>query len=146
MTLAACLASGNVDHITPNARKSPLHLRMANLRRMMDKMVPRHDTEHVEVKKCDKKRFYDFIRNNRIPVAIRGTWMEGKGWIGEWEAVLIEENKGNNIRNYTNENTSGYYVLEVMKGYNDLRRWIELTLDYYHSWTIGNKSFGYALE
>lgn len=120
---------------------SSLNLRMANFRRMLDKMVPKTTTAiSCEVSAKDMKRFYDFIRDNCLPIAIRGG-------VGGYEVIVIEENKDNDMRKYTNENTSGYYVLAVGDHYGKLSSWIYETFGYFYTWKIGEKmTFGYQLE
>jgi hypothetical protein len=131
-----------IDQITTHARKSSLNLRMANFRRMLDKMVPKSTTAiSCEVSAKDQRRFYDFIRTNQIPIAIR------VDRAGVCEAVVIEENKGNDCRKYTHENTRNYYVLKVGQHYGDLNLWIRRTFDYEYAWTIDERmTFGYMLE
>jgi hypothetical protein len=147
MVLAACLSGTSIDHITTNARRSSLQLRMANYRRMLDKMVPKSTMAiSCEVTEKDKERFYSFIKNNRIPIAIR------VDFAGVCEAVVIENvitneyGRTNDCRNYTKENTSGYYVLMV-GNYREVARWLETTLEWYYHWSIGEKmTYGYQLE
>ena len=132
----------NLDQIMINSRKSSLNLRMANFRRMLDRLVPKSTTAiSCEVPAKDLLRFYAFIRNNQIPIAIR---VDGAG---NCEAVVIEKNLDNDCRKYNNENTSGYYVLKVGQHYGKLNRWIWETFGFYYAWTIGERmSFGYQLS
>lgn len=108
---------------------APLHLRLANVRRFLNKYLPdggdfNNDLLYV--------RLLTMIRTQRLPVCIR---VDSQN---EYEAVLVERVIGDDVNLYDKENTKDFYVLACgFKTEQQCQDWIMRTVEYMLPWTLG---------
>lgn len=106
-----------------------LHLRLANIRRWLDKRLPDGGDFNDD---NDYNTLLKMVKEWQLPIAIRVDSMN------EYEAVLIEKLIDNNVNVYDKENTKEFYVLGCgWKTEDECRKWIQTRLEYFIPWTIG---------
>jgi hypothetical protein len=101
--------------------KTNMHLKLANLRRFLDKHTPNEHADAPELKGDLKTRLYNIIKRDCLPLAIR------KNSDGTYDIVLLEHQ----LEIYTQENTKSFYVLEVdFRFCHDASVWVYNNFNY----------------
>lgn len=114
-----------------NVMITSLYLRLANIRRFLDKYLPEKGDFNNDAL---YQRLLKMCREWNLPICIRVDSM------GEYEAVLVEKIIGNDVNCYTKENTKDFYVLACgFKTENDCREWMQKECQWYVGWTIGQR-------
>lgn len=83
--------------------KNTMHLKLANIRRFLDKHAPNEHEDAPELNGKIKERFYNIIARDCLPLAIRPDNN------GKFDVILLERD----LTHLTQENTKAFYVLEV---------------------------------
>lgn len=116
---------------------SSLHLRLANMRRFLDKYLPNGGDFNDDAL---YNRCLNMVRDWSLPICIR---VDSQN---EYEAVLIEKLLFDDINNYDKENTKDFYVLGCgFKTENACREWINKRFNYYIPWVMGHYNAAYKI-
>ncbi len=106
-----------------------LHLRLANMRRFLDKYLPDGGDfkDNALYERC-----LNMVRDWCLPICIR---VDSQN---EYEAVLVEKLISDNVNVYDKENTKDFYVLGCgFKTEDECRKWIHTRFNYFIPWTLG---------
>jgi hypothetical protein len=80
-----------------------LHLKLANIRRFLDKHAPNDKADAPELDGKIKERFYNIIKRDCLPLAIR------RESNNTFDVILMERDP----KKTTFKNSKSFYVLEV---------------------------------
>jgi hypothetical protein len=112
-----------------NVMISSLHLRLANVRRFLDKHLPDGGDFNNDAM---YQRLLKMVREWNLPVCIR---VDSQN---EYEAVLVEKILFNDVNLYDKENTKDFYVLGCgFKTEQECKKWLEKACLCFVPWTLG---------